>query len=116
MFFFPLLPFLCFSFLSSSLLSQAEPEPVPPRANPTPRLRTLALSSCRPARATRPHTLPRGRTTNERRRDTSSFPPPYLLQNADVGPVVGVSEISAPGGDDLYDCIEPEGCKTCTLP
>uniref|UniRef100_A0A0E0AZS3 Uncharacterized protein n=1 Tax=Oryza glumipatula TaxID=40148 RepID=A0A0E0AZS3_9ORYZ len=86
----------------------------------------LALSSCRPARATRPHTLPRGRTTNECRRDTSSFPPPYLLrsltrrlntgENADVGPVVGASEISTPGGDDLYDYIEPEGCETCTLP
>uniref|UniRef100_A0A0E0GQH8 Uncharacterized protein n=1 Tax=Oryza nivara TaxID=4536 RepID=A0A0E0GQH8_ORYNI len=71
----------------------------------------LALSSCRPVRATRPHTLARGRTTNECRRDTSSFPPPYLLQNADVG----ASEIFAPGGDDLYDYIELEGCKTCTL-
>uniref|UniRef100_A0A0E0NJV9 Uncharacterized protein n=1 Tax=Oryza rufipogon TaxID=4529 RepID=A0A0E0NJV9_ORYRU len=31
-----------------------------------------------------------------------------MPQNADVGPVIGVREISAPGGDDLYDYIEPE--------
>uniref|UniRef100_A0A0E0QIR6 Uncharacterized protein n=1 Tax=Oryza rufipogon TaxID=4529 RepID=A0A0E0QIR6_ORYRU len=29
-------------------------------------------------------------------------------QNADVGPVVEASEISAVGGDGLYDYIEPE--------
>nr|ABF97628.1 hypothetical protein LOC_Os03g41932 [Oryza sativa Japonica Group] len=32
-------------------------------------------------------------------------------ENADVG----ASEIFALGGDDLYDYIELEGCKTCTL-
>uniref|UniRef100_A0A0E0FFH2 Uncharacterized protein n=1 Tax=Oryza nivara TaxID=4536 RepID=A0A0E0FFH2_ORYNI len=39
-----------------------------------------------------------------------------IEESTDVGPVVGASEISTPGGDGLYDYIKLEGCKTCTLP
>uniref|UniRef100_A0A0E0QY16 Uncharacterized protein n=1 Tax=Oryza rufipogon TaxID=4529 RepID=A0A0E0QY16_ORYRU len=82
------------------LPSQAEPAPVLPCADPSPCSRPAHADPRTPHARTRAH-------EDERQTNARTTPPASRFQNADVGPVVEASEISAPGGDSLYDYIEP---------
>uniref|UniRef100_A0A0E0QY18 Uncharacterized protein n=1 Tax=Oryza rufipogon TaxID=4529 RepID=A0A0E0QY18_ORYRU len=103
------------------LPSQAEPAPVLPCADPSPCSRPAHADPRTPHARTRAHederqtnarTTPPASRFHHEEEDACEDPVDPLewdnYENADVGPVVEASEISAPGGDGLYDYIEPE--------